>query len=149
MRYLAKKKFPPYAFVPGKFPHPEKPGGHMEFEEVNVKKLDSIYDNEAYLYAIDLYNHGYYWEAHVWWEALWNTENRKGDKADFLKALIKFAAGKLKEKMNQTDIAQTHFSRGIELLDQLSMHDIFLGVHLESFKGDYTKITLENSTNVL
>ena len=119
MRYLPDRPFPPYAFIPGKHPHPEKPGGHMENTEVSGEKLTSFKTNEAYLFAVDLYNSKYYWESHVWWEYLWHLENRKGETADFLKGLIKYAAGQIKEIMGQSDIAQGHFMRGRELLTPL------------------------------
>src|SRR5262249_17305163 len=45
-----------------------------------------------YLFGLDLFNHGYYWEAHETWEALWHACGRTGATADFLKALIKLAA---------------------------------------------------------
>lgn len=121
-RYLPSKPFPPYAFIPGKFPHPEKAGGHMENEEVAVSPLteDSFFENEGYLYGIDLFNHGYFWESHVWWEALWNEAGRKGDTADFLKALIKLAAGGVKEGLDQETVAKGHQERAIEIFEPLA-----------------------------
>ncbi len=31
-----------------------------------------------YLRGIDLFNHGYYWEAHEVWEGLWHTAGHRG-----------------------------------------------------------------------
>lgn len=45
-----------------------------------------------YLRGIDLFNHGFYWESHEAWEAVWISAGRRGSVADFLKALIKVAA---------------------------------------------------------
>ena len=41
-----------------------------------------------YLYGIDLFNHGYYWEAHEVWEGLWVACGRRGPTAIYLQALI-------------------------------------------------------------
>ena len=49
-----------------------------------------------YLLGCDLFNHGYYWEAHETWEGLWNACGRSGTTADFLKGLIKLAAAGVK-----------------------------------------------------
>jgi hypothetical protein len=50
----------------------------------------------AYLYGVDLFNHGYYWEAHEAWEALWHACGRTGSTGWFLKGLIKLAAAGVK-----------------------------------------------------
>jgi hypothetical protein len=40
-----------------------------------------------YLWGIDLFNNGYYWEAHETWEAVWHATGHRGTMADFCKAL--------------------------------------------------------------
>jgi predicted metal-dependent hydrolase len=130
-RYLPKRDLPPYAFIPGKQPHPEKKGGHMEGIEVEVEALnpDKPFENEAYLYGLDLFNHGYYWESHVWWEALWNEAGRKGVLADFLKALIKLAAGGVKINLSDSPVAQGHIDRALELLNPIEKeHSVYCGI---------------------
>ena len=51
--------------------------------------LDSEFPfrSEEYLFSLDLYNFGFYWESHVGFEALWNKAGRTGFVADLLKAL--------------------------------------------------------------
>ena len=127
-RYAPGRPFPPYIFTPGgKHPHPEKNGGyHGDQKPGLTAPLDST--NQAthpdYLYSLDLFNHHYYWEAHVWLEALWNELGRKGDAADFLKALIKLCAARIKEEGNN------HLSRARELLGKLPPN--FLGLDVVS-----------------
>jgi len=142
-RFFPDKELPPYAFVPGKFPHPEKPGGHMEYIKVESPPLTDFKENMAYLYAVDLYNHGFYWESHVWWEHLWHLAGRKGDTADFLKGLIKMAAGKLKLKMGDEKSAEGHFLRAEELLTPFKGKSIFFGLDTQSFLKDHSFILLE------
>lgn len=48
------------------------------------------------MYGIDLFNHGYYWEAHEVWEGLWHVCGRTGTAATFFKGLIKLAASGVK-----------------------------------------------------
>ncbi|MCF8058875.1 MAG: DUF309 domain-containing protein [Bacteriovoracaceae bacterium] len=136
-RYLPQWELPPYAFIPGKHPHPEKKGGHMENTEVSVEPLDptSPLENKAFLYGLDLFNNGYYWESHVWWEALWNKAGRKGELADFLKALIKLAAGGVKINLDQKPVSQGHIDRALELLIPLE-EEIFCGINIKDLIRD-------------
>jgi predicted metal-dependent hydrolase len=132
-RYLSKRPLPPYAFIPGRNPHPEKKGGHMEGHQVEVAPLipTAPFSNEDYLYGVDLFNHGFYWESHVWWEALWNEAARKGELADFLKGLIKLAAGGVKINLSQEEVSVGHLDRAEELLAPIARkHPIYCGLNL-------------------
>ena len=53
-------------------------------------------ENRIYLGGIDLFNHGYYWEAHEMWEALWHRTGGDAVTAMFLKGLIKLTAAGVK-----------------------------------------------------
>ncbi|MCP4915201.1 MAG: DUF309 domain-containing protein [Oligoflexia bacterium] len=133
-RYAPHIDFPPYLFIPGKAPHPEKEGylkgQHIEFSGTWEESNSDAWIN-GWLYAIDLFNHQYFWDAHVYLEALWNMLGRKGDQPDFLKALIKISAGGVKLQMGQDELVQAHFERAKELLlaIDLSYFDQFLETH--------------------
>ena len=75
--------------------------------------------SDVYLWALDLFNHGYYWESHVWWEALWHAHGRRGHMADFLKALIKLAAAGVKAKMGEAKGVRLHAERAEVLFQGL------------------------------
>lgn len=98
-RFLPDVPFPPYTYVPGRTPHPvSDPAGHMYGEEPQPAELlvEDWPRCRAYLRGIDLFNHGYYWEAHEVWEALWHAAGRTGPVGEFLKGLIKLAAAGVK-----------------------------------------------------
>jgi hypothetical protein len=99
-RLAPDEPLPPYSFVPGRFPHPvSDPAGHSfgsAAPPAPPLDPDRWAENRLYLYAIDLFNAGYYWEAHEAWESLWHGCGRVGRTADFLKGLIKFAAAGVK-----------------------------------------------------
>ncbi|MCY4524555.1 MAG: DUF309 domain-containing protein [Halobacteriovoraceae bacterium] len=117
-----KNPFPPYAYLPGKAVHPLKKGGHMEKTGdpvVPPMDFNNPGESTAYLYAIDLFNHDFFWESHVWWEALWHRTGRKGIHSDFLKALIKFAAAGVKFRLGQKKAAHGHCLRAVELLQTI------------------------------
>jgi predicted metal-dependent hydrolase len=72
-------------------------------------------ESVAYCYAIDLFNSGYYWEAHEVWEWLWREAGRVGIVADFLKGLIKLAAGLVKAREGRREGVGRHSRRAAEL----------------------------------
>ncbi|MCH7493691.1 DUF309 domain-containing protein [bacterium] len=100
-RYAPDLPLPPYAFVPGHHPHPRKESGHMHgVPEPEPPPLDPANPrgSEAFLFGLDLFNRGYYWECHVWWEGLWHAHGRRGPVADLLKGLIRLGAAGVKAK---------------------------------------------------
>ena len=116
--------FPPYSYVPGHFPHPiSNPAGHSF--GLSVPKPEPI-DPEnwqastEYLRGIELFEHGYYWEAHEVWESLWHAAGRTGPIADFLKALIKLAATGVKVREGNAAGVTAHSRRAGELLRRVS-----------------------------
>lgn len=130
-----KKEFPPYAFVPGRNPHPKSnPQGHLYGKpEEEYNQIENHLDSEHYLYGIDLFNHGFYWEAHEVWEGLWNAHKREGYKAEFLKALIKLAAAGVKVKQGQERGILDHSSAAQNIFKTIknnTQNDIFLGLSL-------------------
>src|SRR5207249_5173379 len=94
-RYLADVPLPPYTHVPGRTPHPvSDPRGHSfghAPEPSAVPDPDDWRGCRAYLRGLDLFNHGFYWEAHEVWEGLWHACGRAGRTADFPQGLIKLA----------------------------------------------------------
>jgi uncharacterized protein len=111
-RLLPDEPFPAYAFVPGHFPHPiSDPQGHsFGHRPTPVEPLDSHnwQASPVYARAIDLFNHGYYWEAHEAWESLWHACGKTGAQADFLKGLIRLAAAGVKVREGRQDGVSGH-----------------------------------------
>jgi hypothetical protein len=62
---------------------------------------DRWQDNELFLYGIDLFNHGYWWEAHAEWESLWRTCDRGASEEVFLRGLIQLSAACLKRSLGK------------------------------------------------
>jgi len=117
-RYCPERPLPPYSYVPGLAPHPTSdPRGHSYL--VHEPPLDfpvgRLGEQAAYRFAIDLFNRGYYWEAHEAWEALWHAAGRSGPAADFLKGLIKLAAAGVKLREGRPAGVARHARRAGEL----------------------------------
>ncbi len=123
-RCLISEPFPPYTYVPGRAPHPvTDPRGHLFGRPHDpAAPLDPQHPHgcRAYLHGIDLFNAGYYWEAHEAWEAVWHVAGRTGPVGDFLKGLIKLAAAGVKAYEGRSDGVRRHARRAAELLDAVA-----------------------------
>jgi uncharacterized protein len=111
-RYCPDIKLPPYRYVRGLNPHPERdPKGHLRTatrpqpETLHVRAWPS---NRAYLYGFDLYHQGYLWEAHEAWEGLWKKAAEDSREANLLQALILNAAAQLKAHRQNAHGARRH-----------------------------------------
>ena len=67
--------------------------------------------------ALELFNHGFYWEAHEAWEHVWIEYGKRGPQADFIKGLIKLSACGVKCLEGNRTGAERHLRRAVELLD--------------------------------
>jgi uncharacterized protein len=123
-RFVPDTAFPPYTFVPGRTPHPVRdPGGHLYGQTPELPPPldpDHWQIGRAYLHGVDLFNHGYYWEAHEVWEGLWRAAGRTGRTADFLKGLIKLAAAGVKVRQGQPRGIASHATGAAELFRDIA-----------------------------
>jgi uncharacterized protein len=118
-RYLPDEPFPAYTFVPGRSPHPfSDPAGHS-YQRVPelpaVPEPDGWSESRTFLRGVDLFNHGFFWEAHEAWEGLWQACGRRGVLADFLKGLIQLAAAGVKHREGVPQGVTNHARRAAEL----------------------------------
>ena len=143
--------FPRYTYVPGSgTPHPVSDSrGHMHgVNHAIPEPLDPLHwrDSEIYLYAVDLFNHAYYWEAHEAWESLWHAAGHRGTIADFLKGLIKIAAAGVKFREGNSVGVERHSARAQELLQSVSQTH-YCGIELSALMEEASKLGAEISEN--
>ncbi|MCF7804406.1 MAG: DUF309 domain-containing protein [Candidatus Marinimicrobia bacterium] len=138
-RFVPDRNLPEYTFIPGEAPHPiNDPEGHSYGKpEPSPASLDpgNWKQSGSYLFGIDLFNHGFYWEAHEEWEGLWHATGHTTGAGDFLKGLIKLAAagvkmrqrnehGKTKHSGDAGEIFRNFQERGIEKYVGLSLQTL-------------------------
>jgi hypothetical protein len=136
LRLLPERPLPPYTYVPGRNPHPVRdPGGHLHGRPPEAPPAPDPARWRAsapYLYGIDLYNRGYYWEAHEAWESLWHACGRNGPTADFLRALIRLAAAGFKVREGRPNGCLRHAAAAAGILGGLAAEagQRFMGLDL-------------------
>jgi hypothetical protein len=124
-RYQPARSLPPYAYVPGRTPHPTRARSGHAFgaEHVALRHLPAEHwaENDAYLWGADLYNAGYFWEAHEAWEGLWRIAPASDpSQRRFLQGLIQCAAACLKAAAGDVQAAGRLATRGLARLQQVS-----------------------------
>lgn len=113
-------KFPAYTHIPSVTPHPiNNPRGHsfqLSHIPCETPQWTTLPNHRHFQCGLELFNAGYYWEAHESWEGVWNAAGRQGLVADYVKGLIKIAAAGVKLWEGSSDGARKHLARAEELL---------------------------------
>jgi len=99
-RRYTDRPLPPYSHRPGFTPHPTRdPDGHsygqpeLELPDLNTADWREC---EHYLFGVDLFNEGYWWECHEVLEGLWHAAGIGSEAGHVLQAVIQCAAAHLK-----------------------------------------------------
>lgn len=94
------RPLPAYRHLPGNTPHPTRdPEGHsygLPAPDLPDLNHEDWRKSEEYLYGIDLFNEGYWWECHEVLEGLWHAAGIGSDAGHVLQAVIQCAAAHLK-----------------------------------------------------
>lgn len=135
--------FPPYRFLPFRNdptrPHPRNdPAGHSfhtQEEFLPSFDPDDWRNCEPYLYGIDLFNHGYFWEAHEAWEAVWLAAGQQATlPGRIVQGLIQLAAAQLKRVIDNPRGARRLTDAGCAKLSEVD--GVYFGIHLPRFVRD-------------
>ena len=132
--------FPAYQCLPGQTPHPRRnPKGHS-FGQPEPRPLPFEQDqwsrSEDYLYAVDLYNFAYWWEAHEVFEGFWHACGRQTTAGNFFQALIQFAGAHLKRALGDEAAAQNLARNGLLRLQHGPTP--YMGLDTRTFAADIT-----------
>jgi uncharacterized protein len=136
LRLLPDRPFPPYAYVPSHTPHPTRdPAGHRYGAAFALPEPPDPEEWRAcrdYLYGIDLFNNGFYWEAHEAWEGLWVACGRRGPTATYLQALINLAAAGFKARSGSARGMRANAAKALRLFKSVVSQ---LGSHRTRYMG--------------
>ena len=139
-RYAPAISLPPYSYVAGhELPHPvNDPAGHLYATRGSVHEppitsaqLSALPTDPAsrrcalaamltanpwWRYALDLFNTGFYWEAHEAWEGFWQSLGRTTPEARFAQGLIHLTAACVKIREGKAAGVRSHTRRARELM---------------------------------
>lgn len=149
-RYLPQQEWPAYAYRPGRDPHPTRDRrGHSH----DVPPDDSPAEppsrwaaSPRYLRGVDLYNHGFGWEAHEVWESLWL---RPSDpvQAECLQALIQLAAASVQQSIGHDDGRSRLCHRALDHLRHVDRDGdrVYMGLDLTALQQALEDYAIDGS----
>ncbi|MFO1518346.1 MAG: DUF309 domain-containing protein [bacterium] len=137
-RYASSLPFPAYRYIPGRGMKKEEPRRDIPKIEIEILDSQNWRENTAYLYGMDLYHQGYYYEAHEVWEELWHAVGHETTVGLYLKALIQNAAAQLKLAMGELEPARRLSLKAKDLLEQVQRSltrdsETWMGLSFSSF----------------
>jgi hypothetical protein len=148
-RYQPSRAFPERAYVPGpsqpgKLPPRVRPGRGPNHDAAFLPAA-KWFQNVEYLWGVDLYNAGFFWEAHEAWEGVWRAAAEEPDQHRFLQALIQCAAACLKAHMGNPEAARRLAARALRRLDDLRAGHLalYMGVDLSAFVTDFRRFIVD------
>ena len=141
------RALPNYRFLPGLTPHPRRDSIGHSFAEREPRphpfEPHQWSNSEDYLYAVDLYNFGYWWESHEVLEGLWHACGRRTTAGNYFQALIQFAAAHLKRALgNEAAVRKLAHSGLLRLQNSPAS---YMGLDTVTFADDVTVWTGDNS----
>ncbi|MCG3138605.1 MAG: hypothetical protein HJJLKODD_02470 [Phycisphaerae bacterium] len=141
--------FPPYTYIPGQSPHPiTDPQGHSHRPPDTHPPAKCYFFPhqwtrcDDYLYGCDLYNHGYWWEAHEAWEAQWQLCDKSALHGQFLQTLIQVAAAHLQLYLGKLDGVHRTLARSTLHARYVLEHldgDFFMGLNFRTWYHAVTR----------
>jgi len=100
----SSRTLPRTAFVPGVSQRADRPTEPLS--RPAVVDFNALSGDEDFRHGVDLFNHGFPWEAHEAWEPLWFTAPRDRPERELLQGLIHAAAAAVKAKAGALDAAR-------------------------------------------
>ncbi len=128
-------ELPAYRYIPGVGRHPSDRKGEPHIPALPDEETDLSNDSWPgiirYKYAIDLFNCGYWWEAHEVLEYLWIKAGKQNTTAKFLQGIIQIAAALIKQNTSNLQAAINLAELGLAKMN-LS-EGTFLGIDINDF----------------
>lgn len=115
----SSRPLPHRAFVPGVSPRSERPAPAHRAAPIDpgrLDRLDRLAGDDAFRHGVDLFNHGFPWEAHEAWEPLWAAAPRDHPARALLHGLIQAAAAAVKARSGAHDATRSFVARACRYL---------------------------------
>ncbi|HMI90298.1 MAG TPA: DUF309 domain-containing protein [Polyangiales bacterium] len=151
-RYRPLRALPAYAYVPGRS---ERPAVDLEpaASEADYLPAERWAEHGEYLWGADLYNAGFFWEAHEAWEGAWRAAEHDLVQHAYLQGLIQCAAACLKGVLADTDSARRIAARALDRLEGIQMLPTqaardYMGLDLARFCAAFRSFIARDPTDV-
>jgi len=133
--------FPFKRYIPGEGQHPKDLEGQIHIPhlpESTIKFSNQTWkQSEFYLYAIDLFNHQYYWEVHEVLEKIWLKIGKTSPEGVFIQGIIQLSVAMLKKKQLNKNGVKRLADKALPKI--LSQHGVYLGIDIENFLANFNR----------
>jgi uncharacterized protein len=148
-RYQPSRVLPSVPYLPGRSERPVVDEGRAKPGAPHVP-AERWAEHAEYLWGADLYNAGFFWEAHEAWEAAWRAAERDVVQHAFLQGLIQVAAACLKGVLGDADAARRIAARALQRLErtQTDAGTPFMGLDLAPFSGAFRSFIDRDPTHL-
>ena len=132
------RPLPPYRHRPGTTPHPRRdPSGHSYGTPEAPQppwRPEEWRALERWLHGVELFNGGFWWEAHEALEALWIAGGRTTRHARFVRGVILVAAALLNRELSKSGGGKRQAALGIRHLESVLPGDpVYMGLEVRPF----------------
>jgi hypothetical protein len=95
---------------------------------------------EEWLWAVDLFNHGYWWECHEALEGLWHAAGRSTPAARFAQSLVHLSAACLNRHRGHQEASRRQAARAVRgLRGARVMGDVVMGLDVEALAAEVAR----------
>ena len=129
--------FPSYRYVPGVTPRHAHGDRYEQSGDVHRPWSPEEWGTlERYLYGIDLYNNGFFWESHEALEDLWKSAERGSIQGRFVQGIIQIAAANLHRHMGRRASSLRQAEKGLTNLGAaLGEGPVYMGISIAEFSN--------------
>ena len=134
----SKRNLPAYRHLPFWNPNPfHDRDGHSYGEKLSPPQsfnVETWWDCDDYLYSVDLFNNGFWWEAHVYFKQLCLAAGQNSQPGRFILGLVLIAAAMLNYYLAEPESAADLAQLGLDKLQ--SAEDDYLGIDVNALIQD-------------
>lgn len=140
----SSRPLPACRFVPGEtarpIPDPEDRVSQERQAPPPGWRPEEWHDLPEWLWALDLFNHGYWWESHEALEGLWHAAGRTTPSARFVQSLIHLSAACLNHRRGHAAAARRQAARAVRgLRAARAMGSVVMGIQLVPLAKDVVR----------
>lgn len=139
---------PPFRYIPGN--RKQKTLNHLHtpliLEDSSTFSIHNWNKSQRYLYAIDLFNYGYYWEVHEVLEKIWLAIGKTTQTGFFIQGIIQLSIAIVKKIEANSIAVERMKAKAIPKIE--SQKGIYLGIEINSLISEFENFINSEVTKI-
>ena len=134
-------EFPSFKYIPKLTSNPDDDHIPIYKEPIIAFSSHTWKESETYLYAIDLFNFGYFWEVHEVLEKIWLKLGKKSPEGIFIQGIIQLSVALLKKTQSNPVGVKRLLQKAVPKI--LSQNGVYLGIEVEELINEFKRFIEE------